>query len=308
MFHLPLPEHLHQLLVRDVPIFQTMQKNPPAQRARIQPHGDNLNAPQSAMVCAGQFKQSEHLKYCMNTLSSPFLIFPIVYITVESEAFNSFFSKIWYGLIRTMYPDSRYDAAGIITEEQFQLVCRYFLKARIDHVYSTHSGRRPEHRIAMPRQFMLPKCVSDIINSVGYVAINGGAYRCVPQPELAAVDQARRLHVRVTHAMLSGYSHLISNAISRNLVKEGFLSSETNGTAWWLLSPRTTQDITANAVNQDECQVIGVFKEWTPADACYAAMVQRGFNGHVASLSDRLWSTDYITGISSMTYSFLTSA
>lgn len=103
----------------------------------------------------------------MNTLDAHSIVTEPVFIVIEAEGFKHFFQALRTEIIANLYPDSNYMYAGLINAEEFTSVCNYLLKARIDAVYSNVSGRRTKSRIAVPRDYRVPKALADVLNGIG---------------------------------------------------------------------------------------------------------------------------------------------
>lgn len=231
------------------------------------------------------------------SISSPFPVYDMQEVTVTSSNYEAYFKHLRMDLINAVFPDSAVDPPNIISADDFVIVCRYLLKSRVDTVYSSVSGRRPTHRIAIPRDFAVPKALSDLINGIGVYTICAGAATVLPTPESAPQDANSSVSAQCTFARMTSFSRLVTAAHVRNFINIGYLSNVTNGTAWWLLSARTPATPDTVASEQTVVQVYSSFKEWTPADAIYCAIVQNHFNGKIGDLEPNKWSTDIIRGI-----------
>lgn len=245
------------------------------------------------------------LSQICNRFSSPFPIADTHFVVINTADMAGWYESIWRSLVDAIYPDHRFHAAGVITQANFVLVCRYLTKSRIDHVYATTSGRRPNNRIAIPREFEVPKCFADVINGIGSILILSGSYVVIPQPEEAPQDQAQRLETLVGFQLLASFERLVKAASARGLIRTAFISSVPEGTAWWLLTARSPADPATIANGLDSVDVRAVFKEWTPADGILCAIVQRQNDGlfpdEVALL---MWAFDTVRGISGLRNTF----
>lgn len=239
-----------------------------------------------------------------NRFNSPFPIADTQFVIVNT-ADISWFGTIWDTLISAINPDGNFIAENVITRGNFVLVCRYLMKARIDHVYATVSGRRANARIPIPREYEVPKCLADVINGVGAVTISSGVFMVIPQSEAAPADNAVTLGTAVTHAMLNLFSRLVKASTARNLIRGAFISSVPEGTAWWILSARQPANIVEIANDIDSVVVVATFKEWSPADGIFCSIVQRQNNGLFPDLLTGItWSVDTIRGVSGLRNTF----
>lgn len=239
-----------------------------------------------------------------NRFSSPFPTADTQFVIVNT-ADISWYGTIWDTLISAIYPDGNFVAENVITRDNFILVCRYLTKARIDHVYATVSGRRANNRIPIPREYEIPKCLADVINGIGAITISSGAFMVIPQSEAHPADNAVALGTVVTHVMLSLFSRLVKACTARNLIRGSFISSVPEGTAWWILSARLPGNIADIANNLDSVTVMATFKEWSPADGIFCAIVQRQNDGLIPNiLVGTTWSMDTIRGISGLRNTF----
>lgn len=245
------------------------------------------------------------LSQIASRFTAPFPVATSQYVTVDTANMASYFSSLFNALVTVIYPDSTYEPQNMITIDQFVLVCRYLTKARIDHVYSAASGRRPPSRIAIPRDFEVPKSLADVINGIGTVLINGAAFNVIPQPEADPQDPAQRLTNRVSFDILQSFAALVAAALARGFIRTGFISSVPEGTAWWLLTARTPANPTVIANDSDAANVYGVFKEWTPSDGVICAIVQRQNDGLFPDMLVALmWSFDTVRGIAGLRRTF----
>lgn len=300
-----------------VPVASTSKEDPPQPGAVKRPAPSDMTEPADKKAKSSVTRTTPSddalrrpapsgiIDLMASRFSTPFPMLPTVYVIVNTADMSEYFGTIWDSLVCVIYPDGTFEAANIITRDQFILVCRYLTKSRIDHVYATTSGRRSTVRIAIPREYELPKCLSDLINGIGPITVQGGAATYVPQPEIDPTDPAQRLSTLVNFQMLANFASLVQNARSRNYIRTGLVSTAVQGTAWWMLSARNATNINNLAMNQDSVLVVATFKEWTPADAIYCAIVQRLFDGYHINVDSVLkWATDFITGISSLRASF----
>lgn len=220
---------------------------------------------------------------------------PIVYITVELENYNNYFASLYRSLIRVTYQGGPLPN-NLLTEANFQLVCRYLMKARVDLVYSSQSGRRAPHRVPIPRNVLIPKALSDIINAIGPIAVSLGTWIVVPQPPNEGNDQTATLLNRVTHAILEAFSNLIQTAVAFAHIRVAPIGSHSSGTAFWLLRACTPNNATAGG-NAQRVIIRSAFRNFTPADALLAAIVQNQFNGILPTVTNMCWTHPAIVDV-----------
>jgi hypothetical protein len=215
------------------------------------------------------------LTHLSRTLEGPSPVHDDVYVVVNSANFVGYFESLYETIIHLIYPDFDPAAAvGVISEENFVLVCRYLMKARCDHVYGRVTGRRPPRRIPVPSDMAVPAALALVINGIGSVVVDSGAYPVIPQPEaINAQDANANLDVLITHNILGAFTNFVKAASNRGLINAGFLSTVTEGTPYWLLSARdSTNAAIVAGQNANHCRVYAVFKEWTPSDAMLASI------------------------------------
>lgn len=97
-------------------------------------------------------------------------------------------------VLAVIYPDGVFDTRTLISETDFVNVCRYGFKQRIDHVYSTLTGRRPEGRAPLSRAALWPKAIADCINQYGSKIIHLNSVMVIPQPPPNPEDTTQRLN------------------------------------------------------------------------------------------------------------------
>jgi hypothetical protein len=275
-----------------------------SQNASMSSHSDDPHRTKGEGHHSRQPQPGGIITHLARSFSRPFAIHDQQFLVVQTMNIEYFSNAVYTTIVNAIYPDSTDAQGDMITEAQFYLVNRYLMKARIDQVYSTTSGRRPLQRIAIPRAFAVPKCIADVINGIGVFTVNRGALTVIPQPEDDPQEAAQRIGTLTTHAILTRYSHLVRAAVARNLLRTGEISMIPEGTAWWLLSPRQTANTANIAANAESIVIRSAFDEWTPADAIFCAMVQRHFNGNLNDVNAAFWSTDNIRGISSIRAQF----
>lgn len=238
------------------------------------------------------------LMHIANRFGTPIPLADTQFIRIDTSGMTGYFESLWDALVTAIYPDSSYDDTGVISAQNFSNVCRYLTKARIDQVYSSASGRRPPGRIAIPRDYEIPKALADVVNGIGPVLVNGGAFTVIPEPEAAPADPSTGLPNLVPYAVLTSFSRLVKAASCRGLIRTSYLSSAIDGTAWWLLTARKASNISTVALNDNQVTTAGVFKEWTPSDGVLCSIVQRGNDGLIPDLLPQLtWVFDTIPGV-----------
>lgn len=192
--------------------------------------------------------------------------------------------------LNVLYPDLQYDHAGIISEDHFICVVRYLFRARIDFVYGNVSGRRVEHRIALPNGFILPKAIADCINVYGTITIHSHSLLVIPKPPVWEEDATTRIYSIVTHVMLDKFSRFVSLCSQRCVFNTSIISRVNNGTAAWLLTVRETMNrMTIGIETSHNVQVWSQFPEWTPADGIMAALIMNRCNGYIFQNCDDLY-------------------
>ena len=104
-----------------------------------------------------------------------------------------------------------------------------------------------------------------------------------PRPEDQEAEQANRLHVVVTQAIISAFRTFAMQCNSAKLIRLVMLSNLPDDTAFWLISARqfVNSDIIANEVGG--VVAMSTFTEWTPSDVLMCAIVQNQFNGVCAN-------------------------
>lgn len=239
-------------------------------------------------------------------IHGPIPVHSDAFITVETENMNTFFSAVRNTLIEMIYPGQP-EPADIVTEIDWNYVMRGIVKSRVDHVYANITGLRPNQRIPMPRSFELPKCISDLANSIGFVTILKGGLRVVPQPEVAPQGQDS-LSTLFTQARIRNATKLIQAAKVRGIINTGLLSSVNDGTAWWLMSARNPANVNQVAAGVSNVTVLAIFPEWTPSDAMLSAIIQNRYNGLFGDIGAMYWSAGYITSLDAIRASFILGA
>jgi len=225
----------------------------------------------------------------------PYAAHDKLYIEVLSNDMAPYFATLYYSLLGIRFPSGApIQQLNVITEAQFILVCRYFVKARCDAVFGKVSGRRTQTRIPVASVFQLPKALADIINGIGTIIVNDGGLNVCPQPEADNdPDPQQRLSALVNHNILTAFENLVLACRNIGGIHVSTVSQADEGTAWWLLSARQTTNhtVVCNGL-QDNVTVLGVFKEWTPSDAAICAIVQRQNDGLFGGIDEMFWTTD----------------
>uniref|UniRef100_A0AC34FKQ5 Uncharacterized protein n=1 Tax=Panagrolaimus sp. ES5 TaxID=591445 RepID=A0AC34FKQ5_9BILA len=180
-------------------------------------------------------------------------------------------------LLRLLNEDR--DRHRMLTEAQFVNACRYAFRARCDLIYSHIGGKRLNHRIAMPRQYILPKAVADCINQYGATVVADGAFMLYPHPvETAGDDHTQTLGNIVSHDTREKFFALVKQAATEKVINEGALSSFIEGA--WLLTVRDINNASVVATAETKgVRVYSQFCEWTPADGINAAVLRNGYDG-----------------------------
>jgi hypothetical protein len=258
----------------------------------VPPPPKQVTVPDHAKHAATTFGVLTHLS---RSLSDPAPYHDDVFVIVDSLNYVGYFTSLYETIIHLVYPDFDPAAAvGVITEANFVLVCRYLTKARCDNVYGRVTGRRPARRIPIPTDMTVPSALAIMINGIGVVTVDSAAYPVIPQPEAVnAQDVNANLDVQVTHAILRQFVNLVNGAANRGLINTGFLSTVSSGTAYWLLTARSSVNA-ADIAPQDanHCHIFAVFKEWTPADAMLASIALNQYDGLFGGNVELKWTTD----------------
>lgn len=92
---------------------------------------------------------------------------------------EGYFNSLYDSISNALYQNSKSNMVNIITKANFDLVCRYFTKARIDQVYSSLTGRKANYRIGIPRGVAMPKALADVINGIGPQLGQSGALKFI---------------------------------------------------------------------------------------------------------------------------------
>lgn len=117
-----------------------------------------------------------------NKLSAPYSTLDTIYIQVDTADMGDFFSFIRNAIVEQNYLDS---VDLLISAADWIIVCRYCVKARIDQVYGSSSGRRPDGRTPIPRNLKIPKLLADVANATGtHIINNSGAALVCPLKQI----------------------------------------------------------------------------------------------------------------------------
>lgn len=291
------------------PVARPSGTNFPAGNDLTEPADKKTHTMISGKPNSGQRSSSDPgsgvLAHMANRFSTPFPHANTQTVQVKTADMVNYFGTIWDSLTTAIYPDSSFEPAGLITRDNFILVCRYLTKARIDHVFASTAGLRLSGCIDIPPEFQIPKCLADVINGIGTIFISSGAFMVIPQPESAPEDAACGLHNVVSHAMLCGFASLVKSAHVRDFIRVSTVSSVVEGTAWWLLTARDPTNTTIIANGLDRVFVAATFPEWKPVDGLLCAIVQRQFDGLFPNLLTGLtWTFDTVRGISGLRSNF----
>jgi hypothetical protein len=239
-------------------------------------------------------------------LAQPYRITEMQFVTVNTIDYAGYFRSVYQAIASMIYPDWEDGAPMIITEDEFILVSRYILKQRIDQVYSTVTGRRPQGRVPVARAYQIPACYAVPFNGIGMMNVLSGSYLVVPQPTDPPVDPAQRLQNVVTFQMLERFTRYITTAQLRGFIHLSTLSMAHEGTGWWLISARTVPNanIVAGPV-ATRVNVRSVFPEFTPSDAFMCAIIRNGFNGQFANQTIVAWAIETISHVPSLLVQFV---
>lgn len=228
-------------------------------------------------------------------------------VVVNHGNFDRFFRTVYDQIINLIYGGNN-PPPTVINETTYSKVCQYFLRARIDHVYASVTGRRPAHRIPLSRDFLLPNCVSQALNGIGAYSVISGTIRLVPSNVAYSEDTSQRLDVSVSYSALSAFEKLNGSARARGFIELSPISPVAEGSAWWLLSSLDPSDHLLPC-RGDRGVIKAPFPEWTPADALLAIIVNyRDENPIPHLISGFLTVSEPIVGIAGLTRNFITNA
>lgn len=253
-------------------------------------------------------EDSSFITRATSYMGGPIAFRPIQYITVNSSTYIEFFKAMRESIISALLPGQDITATGFISEDDFALVCRYLLKSRVDTIHYRVSGQRQNSRISVPTGLPVPKCIADIINIIGTVTLNNGAYLLCPEPEVTPPAAGDQLQTKVTAAMLSSFSSFVNTAHSRGLIRTQYISISNDGTSAWALGVyETGSQLLANG----NCQAVSIyaaFPEFSLSDVIYAAVTQNRMSGQTPLCTQSLWKSDEVRGISGLRFDFATNA
>jgi hypothetical protein len=209
------------------------------------------------------------------SLSTPYRIHPTDEVIVPLSGFEDYFGSAHDTYSYEMWPASRDVPPTTINRANFIKVCQYLLRARLDAVYSTCSGKRVARRIPIPTNYPVPKAISDVINGIGHIIMNGGGSVMIPKPEAIPQDVNETIDAQVIFNMLQSFGSFVNLLFSRGFIRLGSISNVAAGTAWWILSARRSDELATLATEYDTVVSIAAWPEWTPSDAVLSALVQR---------------------------------
>lgn len=257
---------------------------------------------------AGRASSSQGiLPKLITRFSTPFPILNTQYITVDVTGMSDFFKVVWDQIITALYPDRDFNLARIITQERFNCVCQYLASTRIQTVFTKLNGARLDPHHAIPSFIEVPECIALVINTIGAIHVQDGAYRLVPQLPVPAdaVAAAAAFDALAPADHVRSFIRLVSAAEARGFIRTATITSDENGTPWWMLSARSAVDQAEVAASLPTCQVVSVFKEWSGHDALLSALVQRQNDGLVPQVDLRpKWTTSIITGCNGLRRAF----
>lgn len=102
------------------------------------------------------------------------------------------------------------------------------------------------------------------------------------------------------------FTSFVTSAYTRGLIRTGFISQASPGTAWWLLSPRQSEPTEKSEFKDLNMSVYSVFQEFTPADPY---IVARQFDGIIPTyLPAPICCSDTIRNVPGIRGRFLTEA
>jgi len=237
---------------------------------------------------------------------SPLPYHQLIYIQVDSADMAPYFRTLFNSLVTVLYPDFEADQQPtVITEDDFVTVCRALVKSRCDYVYMETSGIRPQNQIPLTTTSSVPRALAIIVNGIGTLTINKGGLPVCPRPEDVQANAAQNLDVLATPAMYQSFANLVNSCTTRGFINSSFLSNETTGNAWWLLTARQIDNptVVANGV-QSTATAQGVFREWTPLDAVLCTLVQRQNDGIFGGLNEIFWTSDPVLNVDASRQSF----
>lgn len=253
-------------------------------------------------------EDSSFITRATSYMGGPIAYRPIQYITVNSLTYVEFFTAMRESIISALLPGQDITTSSYISEDDFALVCRYLLKSRVDTIHYRVSGQRQNSRISVPTGLPVPKCIADVINIIGTVTLNNGAYMLCPEPEVTPPAAGDQLQTKVTAAMLSSFSSFVNTAHSRGLIRTQYISITNEGSSAWALGVyETGTQLLANG-NCQSVSIYAAFSEFSLSDVIYAAVTQNRMSGQTPLCTLSMWKSDEVRGISGLRFDFATNA
>jgi hypothetical protein len=216
-------------------------------------------------------------------------------IAINLTHYEPWFNSLYVSIFNKLYPSGGMFHPGIITQANFVVICKVILYSRVGDVYAAITGRRPDQRVTISKRFIIPKALADIVNGIGlFIAYHG--IRVYPVPPTFQNDDASRPMNVWTMQRLEPFDYFIKLAVDEHVIRPGTLANTPEGTGWWILSARLTDNNIAQG-NANVVNVKGIFANWTPSDGMMAAIVQNRFTGLIADFEQYTTTTTAIRGI-----------
>ncbi|XP_043476097.1 uncharacterized protein LOC122507449 [Leptopilina heterotoma] len=212
---------------------------------------------------------AKYLRSMSARSSFPFPIAPTQIHDISSASYIKYFRSIWTSLTTAIYP-----AVDGITQDDFVLMCRHLLVARLNHVNAEYY----DGRSLAPGCSVLPLSLSNVLNGIGVVTTHEGGVVNVPRYGGEPADNEL---TSTTAAIESGFANLILACKVRDSMSEEVATG-----------------------NNNDVIVRASFKEWTPKDALYASIVQNGATGVSSVDKSNVWHSNYISNVLGMRHSF----
>lgn len=228
-------------------------------------------------------------------LKPMFPITPLTFVTVHSNSFSRYFRAMYNALANAIALHDDQLPPNFITADEFVLASRYFLKARCDSVYNKRTGIRRNDRCFLPTGMLIPKCIADVISSIGLTMINNNTQEVCPQPEPIVAEANDNLNARYNFNLSQRYSQFARYAQSIIDINLAGIPVSPDGRSFWLLyaaADPELPDVDADVVNVGAC-----FSEFTPADSLLAAMTQHRQNGLLPQQLQITWTIERIRGV-----------
>jgi hypothetical protein len=238
---------------------------------------------------------SRILTLAASRIRAPIVDYASTAVVVNTIDYVPWFNSLYVSILNALYPSGNFYAPGVIAQDDFVLVCRGILYARVHDVFNIATGRRFTARLTVSKQYNVPKALSDIVNGVGIFTAYYGM-TMYPQPEVQPQDSTAQFTALMTQHRMDRFNQFVKAASDAKLINLGRIASIADGTAWWLLSARTLN----GAVSQGNANVItlrSVFTNWTPNDGLTAAIVQNQYNGFFARFNEHIATTTVIRDI-----------